>query len=47
MALQTGFNETIPNATKPVATAADRRHRVETVCDFLRIVRIANDIRFG
>jgi len=46
MALRTGFNETIANTTKPVAMAADRRHRVETARDFLRIVRIAKRVWF-
>jgi hypothetical protein len=41
-----GFNETIPKATNPGASTARQRHRVETACDFLRIVRIAKRVWF-
>jgi hypothetical protein len=44
MAYRTGFNERIPNATNPGIRVVRSRHRVETACDFLRIVRIANAI---
>lgn len=47
MAPRTGFNERIANATNPGIRIALKRHRAETACDCLRIVRIANDIPFG
>jgi len=47
VASRTGFNETNPKAANPGIKTATKRHRVETTRDFLRIVRIANAIRFG
>jgi hypothetical protein len=47
MTSRAGFNEINPNAANPGIMIAIERHRVETTRDFLRIVRIANAIRFG
>jgi hypothetical protein len=46
MASRAGFNERIRNAANPGISNARKRHRVETACDFLRIVRIAKRVWF-
>jgi hypothetical protein len=46
MASRAGFNERIRNAANPGIGIAFKRHRVETACDFVRIVRIAKPVWF-
>jgi hypothetical protein len=46
MTSRAGFNERIRNAANPGIGIAFKRHRVETACDFLRIVRIAKRVWF-